>query len=93
MRSIARAGDIVAEGPNNQIWVLALRASNDGRSSMVRRIAQKLDEAAASFPVFDGVRIGGATYPDDGLRPNDLLAAAEDDLQQTASYLTAEVAA
>ena len=93
VRSIARAGDIVAEGPDNEIWVLALRASNDGRVSMVRRIAEKLDEAAASFPAFDGVRIGGATYPDDGLKPSDLFAAVEADLRDVDSHLTSAAAA
>ncbi len=93
VRSIARAGDIVAEGPDNQIWVLALRASNDGRASMVRRIAEKLEEAAASFPAFEGARIGGATYPDDGLKPSDLFAAAESDALDTSISLPSEAAA
>ena len=93
VRSIARAGDIVAEGPGNQIWVLALRASNDGRASMVQRIAEKLDEAAASFPVFEGARIGGATYPDDGLKPSDLFAAAEAGARDASTSLASEAAA
>ncbi|MCI0777224.1 MAG: hypothetical protein J4N95_03500 [Chloroflexi bacterium] len=93
VRSIARAGDIVAEGPDNQIWVLALRASNDGRASMVQRIAEKLDEAAASFAEFKGARIGGATYPDDGLKPSDLFTAADADLQEAASVRAFEAAA
>jgi hypothetical protein len=93
VRSIARAGDIVAEGPDNQIWILALRASNDGRLSMVQRIAGKLDEAAASFPVFADARIGGATYPDDGLKPSDLFAAAEAEVRVVATSPAAEAAA
>lgn len=93
VRSIARAGDIVAEGPNNQIWVLALRASNDGRASMIQRITEKLDEAAASFPAFEGAQIGGATYPDDGLKPNDLFAAAEAEASDISSSLASEAAA
>lgn len=93
VRSIARAGDVVAEGPDNQIWVLALRASNDGRASMAQRIAEKLDEAAASFPAFEGARIGGATYPDDGLKPSDLFAAAEAEARGGSSALASEAAA
>ena len=93
VRSIARAGDIVAEGPDGQIWVLALRASNDGRVSMVQRTAVKLDEAAASFPAFEGARIGGATYPDDGLKASDLFAAAEAEVRDAATSSASEAAA
>lgn len=92
VRGIARAGDIVAEGPDNQIWLLALRASNDGRESMVKRIAIKLKEAAASFPEFEGACIGWTTYPDDGLRPRDLFAATEANVQEAASYLASRAA-
>ena len=93
VRSIARAGDVVAEGPDGEILVLALRASNDGRESMACRIAGRLDEATESFPVFDGARIGGATYPDDGLRPRDLLSAAREQAIDVRSYLETDEAA
>ncbi len=93
VRSVARTGDVVAEGPDGEILVLALRASNDGRDSMVRRIAGRLDEATESFPVFDGARVGGATYPDDGLRPRDLLSAAREQAMDVQSYLATDEAA
>lgn len=93
VRSIARAGDVVAEGPDGEILVLALRASNDGRDSMARRIAGRLHEATESFPVFEGARIGGATYPDDGLRPSELLSAAREQAMDVQSYLATDEAA
>ena len=93
VRSIARTGDVVAEGPDGEILVLALRASNDGRDSMACRIAGRLHEATESFPVFEGARIGGATYPDDGLRPSDLLSAAREQAMDVRSYLATDEAA
>ncbi len=93
VRSIARAGDVVAEGPDGEILVLALRASNDGRDSMARRIAGRLHEGTESFPVFDGARIGGATFPDDGLRHSELLSAARDQAMDVQSYLATDEAA
>lgn len=76
VRSIARSGDVVADAAPNEVWVLAVGADDQGRENIVRRMASKLSDEATSLPLFVGARIGSATFPADGWRPNDLFATA-----------------
>ncbi len=76
VRGIARSGDIVADAQPNEIWVLAVGADDHGRESIVHRMANSLSDGAVSPRLFEGARIGGATFPADGWRPSDLFATA-----------------
>jgi len=88
VRGIARADDIVADAPPNELWVLASGAGDAVRDQIVRRIARALQGA----PQLDGASIGAATFGPgrDGL--DELFSAARASLLP-ATELARDIAA
>ncbi len=90
-RSVARADDIVGDAAEDEIWILARSANEQGRKIIVSRLAGQLSSPDV-LPSFEGAMMGTVTFGASGRDAETLLKAASDRLVSP-SKLADELAA
>ncbi len=90
-RSVARADDIVGDAAEDEIWILARGADEQGRKIIVSRLAGQLVSSDV-LPSFEGAMMGTVTFGENGRDAETLLKAASDRLVSP-SELAGELAA
>ncbi len=78
-RSVARADDIVGDAAEDEIWILARGAGEQGLDIIVSRLAAQLSSSDV-LPSFEGATIGTVTFGESGQDAESLLKAASDRL-------------
>ena len=78
-RSVARADDIVGDAAEDEIWILARGADEQGREIIVSRLAGQLSSSDV-LPPLEGALMGTVTFGDSGRDAETLLKAASDRL-------------
>jgi GGDEF domain-containing protein len=62
VRGIARTEDIVADAGPDEVWLLALGADDEGRRTIVHRIARARDDQSGTTRALRSASIGSATF-------------------------------
>lgn len=83
-RSIARVDDIVGDAADDEIWILARGANEQGREIIVARLAGQLASSDV-LPSFEGAMMGTVTFGESGRDAETLLKVAS---QRLASLLS-----